>query len=495
MRRINWIPSIILPVATAIIIAAWVGPLIHWLVRSTGVAADTPTPPTLLIALLLLVGVYQARLALKRDRREVIRQRNASLIIGGLIAIGVAIVLTYRDQFPATFLRGLLDWRDSISPEALIFIGFALVWWRGIAAGRADTLDDESFEKTFYRGVAALAGLLVLNTATHFISSDEMLLSVLTFFTVAVGGLALINIERARVRQNGVGLTWRKVYRSWLTTIFGVVGIILLLGVGITYLVAPNSIGRVWANLQPLFEALGAFITAILTVLFTIAAFLAQPIFPILQWIGQLLTKILIAALTILHDFGVAINVDKFKEGADSFLNSQTFINLSRTASLLLVLAVIAAIAIWWLRRSSRLAKNQSDEIRESIASRQLLWSQLKNLLARWRTYSGSNVPPLYLALDPASTDPHVIIRSAYQSMLNWARGYGYPRFPFQTPLLYADALGRKLPHAKESIDALTQSYLLARYSIDPLLPDEAVRAQAALDQMLTAPPANSTSV
>jgi hypothetical protein len=487
MKRIHWIPSIILPLATAIIIAAWVGPLIHWLVRSTGVDADAPAPATVLIALLILFGVYQTRFVLKRDRA--VQQRNATLIVGGLIAIGVVIALTYRDQFPAAFLRGLIDWRDSLSPEALVLVGLALVWWRGLMAGRSDALNDESFEKSFYRGIAAFAGLLVLNTATHFIAPDEMLASVLTFFTIAVAGLALINIERTRERQTGFGLTWRKVYRSWLVTIPSVVGIILILGLGITYLFAPDSVGQLLASLQPLFAAIGSFITAILTVLYTVAAFLATPLLPILQFIGQLLLKALLAGLTILHDLGVTIDKLRAEQDIDSFLNSPTFVDISRSAALLIVLIVIAAIAIWWLRRSGRLAAKQTDEIRESIASPQLLWAQLKNLFARWRSRAASGVPPMYLALDSASDDPRVIIRRAYRSMLDWARGYGYPRFPFQTPSIYADALSRKLPHVKEPIDALTRSYLLARYSIDPLSPDEARHAQAALDLMLSTPP------
>ena len=493
MKRINWIHSIIIPAATALMVATWVAPALRWLIRSTGADAAAPVPATLFIALLIFAGVGAARFALNPDRTR--QQRNVSVIGGGLIAIVVTIALTYRDQFPSSFLRGLIDWRDSVSPEVIVLIGLGLVWWRGIAAGRDDALNDESFEGTFYRGVAALAGLLVVNTATRFVSQDDILLSVLTFFTIAVAGLALINIERARVRQNSFGMTWRKIYRQWSATILSVVAIILLLGLGITNLAAPGTVGRWWASLQPLFEALGSFIATLLTLLYTIAAFLATPLIPILQWLAQLLLNVIMAGLTILHNLGAAFNQARVQQDFDNFLNSQTFIVVSRSVALFMVLAAIAIAAIWWLRRSRRLAAKPTDEIRDSIASRELLWAQLKNLVARWRSGSRLTVPPLYLPLATANDDPRAIIRRAYRAMLEWARLLGRSRFPYQTPLMYADMLAADMPQIRSAIADLTQAYLLARYSIDPLPPDEARRAQAALDQVLASYSAPTTAL
>ncbi|HZY46069.1 MAG TPA: DUF4129 domain-containing protein, partial [Anaerolineae bacterium] len=224
-------------------------------------------------------------------------------------------------------------------------------------------------------------------------------------------------------------------------------------------------------------------------VLFTVAAWLATPLLPILQWIAQLIFKVLMAGLTLLNNLGLSIDRLKASNDFNDFLNSPTFVTISRSAILMAILIVIALVAIWSLRRSGLLGKKQPYEIRESIASRQLLWSQLKNLLARLWSRSSSVTHSMYLTLDGSADDPRLIIRRAYRSMLDWARLNGRARFPYQTPLKYADALGADLPHAKEAIASLTQSYVLARYSIDPLPPDEARRAQAALDRLLVTPP------
>ncbi len=484
MKRINWLHALILPLATALLGALWIAPLMLWLVRSTGTDVIV-VPPVLLIAMLILIGSYQARFALKIDRTR--RQHTIILVGGGLIALIASLALTYLDRFPVGFFKGLLDWRESVSPEAIVLVGLALTWWRGVMAGRVDVLSDESFERTFYRGVAALAGLALLNMATHFVSANDLLLSVLAFIMIAVIGLALINIERARLRQSAFGLTWRKVYRQWATTIVSVVAVILLLGLGVTALFSPETIGRLWESLRPLVEAVSSFIVGIVTVIYTVAAFLATPILPILQWIARLVMDALMAGLTLLHNFGVVIDDQKIKQNADNFLNSPTFISLSRGAAIGLVLLAIAITAIWWLYRSRKRAAKPTDEIRDSIASRELLWAQLKQLLARLRSRQGSALPPLYLSLNGTPDDPRVIIRRAYRSMLDWARAHGYSRFPYQTPSLYAIALSEKFPFAKEPIDSLTRSYLLARYSIDPLSPEESRRAQDAIDQLHSA--------
>jgi Domain of unknown function (DUF4129) len=482
LRRVNWIQSIILPLATSIIVAAWAGPLIHWLVRSTGIDASIVTPSSQAIVAMILASIYVTRFALRDDRPK--RQRNLIVIGGGLIGVVIVLAMTYRDRFPLGYIRGLVDWRDSISPEAILLVALALIWWRGISAGHRDALTDESFEGAFYRGIAALAVLTLLNTSTHFVAPDDLLISVLTFFSVATAVLALINIERTRRRQKDHSAPWRRIYRQWLATIVSVVVFILLGGLGVTSIVAPETVGRFFAIIQPLLDALSSFITAILTVLFTVAAWLATPLLPILQWIAQLIFKVLMAGLTLLNNLGLVIDRLKATNDFNDFLNSPTFVTVSRSVVLIAILIVIALVAIWGLRRSGLLGKKQADEIRESIASRQLLWAQLKNLLARLWSRSSSVVQSMYLTLDGSSDDPRLIIRRAYQSMLEWARLNGRARFPYQTPLMYADALGADLPHINEAIASLTHAYVLARYSIDPLPPDEARRAQAALEQL-----------
>jgi hypothetical protein len=88
-----------------------------------------------------------------------------------------------------------------------------------------------------------------------------------------------------------------------------------------------------------------------------------------------------------------------------------------------------------------------------------------------------------------------LIVRQAYQRMLNWARSLGWPRLPYQTPAMYAKTLGTALPQADQAIDTLTQSYIRARYATDPLSLEEARRAQAVVAQLQVTPPDNAVEI
>ncbi len=491
LRRVNWIQSIILPVATGIIIAAWVGPFIRWVVRSTGAADSISTPSSLAIVVMILASSYLTRFALRGDRPK--RQRNLIVIGSGFIGVVIVLALTYRDRFPLGYVQGLVDWRDSISPEAILLVALALVWWRGVSAGRRDVLNDESFERSFYRGIAALAILALFNTSTHFVKSGDLLISVLTFFSTAIAVLALINIERSRLRQKDNSTQWGRIYRQWLATIIGVVAVILLAGLSVTAIVSPQVLSQLLDSVRPLFESISSLFAAFITALFTVLAWLAQPLFPILQAIAKFIIDAYMRILSLLHDLGAQVNDFGLRSNTDSFLNSPLAVAILNGLAILLVLFAVAMIIVWLLFRYRSRVGRLDYEVRESIASRELLWSQLKNLLARLWSRSSLAVQSMYLTLDGSSDDPRLIIRRAYQSMLDWARLNGRARFPYQTPLMYADALGADLPHIKEAIASLTHAYVLARYSIDPLTPDEARRAQAALDQMILTPPPSAT--
>ncbi|HEY4720946.1 MAG TPA: DUF4129 domain-containing protein, partial [Anaerolineae bacterium] len=324
------------------------------------------------------------------------------------------------------------------------------------------------------------------NNYTQFVPSADMLLSVLAFFAIALSALTIFNIEHTRLRQIEPTSPRATFNRHWLATIATVVGAILLGGLSLTDIISPETLNRFIEIARPLAEALGEALIAIMNALFAILFWLVTPLLPIIQAIAQLLLKAIMGGLSILHSLGLMVDQLKAQKQIDSFLNSPEFFTLTRGVTVLVVLLIFAIVSIWALRRRDRARQKELDETRENIATRQLLLDQLRALLARFRSRPATLPPQPYLGLRGQADDPRLIVRRTYQLMLDWARSMGYARFPYQTPLTYADALTTALPEWHEPIAALTAAYVRARYGVDPVPPDDARLAQTSLDRLQT---------
>ncbi len=484
LKRSNLVQSILLPTAIAILIAAWLGPWARWIIRATGRDASSPAPSSLAIALVILLATFITRYV-NGERRARLHPK-ALIVVAGFVAIFGAAWLTYGDRFPFDYARGLIDWQNSIAPELIVLIAIALAWWRGILLGRVQTLSDETLERTFYNGIAALALLLIFNNYTQFVPSADMLLSVLAFFAIALSALTIFNIEHTRLRQIEPASPRATFNRHWLATIAAVVGAILLGGLSLTGIISPETLNRFIEIVRPLIESLGGAVVAILAALFAALFWLVTPLIPILQAIARLLLKAVMGGLSVLHSLGLMVDQLKAQKQIDSFLNSPEFFTLTRGVTVLVVLLIFVVISIWALRRWDRARKKELDETRENIATRQLLLDQLRALLARFRSRPATLPPQPYLGLSGPADDPRLIVRRTYQLMLDWARSMGYARFPYQTPSTYADALTAAMPESREPIAALTATYVRARYAVDPVPPDDARLAQASLIRLQT---------
>ena len=473
MTRIRWIDLIILPVAAAILIAAWLEPWLVWVIRAAGHAPDSPVPSAPVLLGVILISGFVARTLLDR---QVQRPRRAMLLTGGTLLIGVAWI-TYGARFPIAYAVSLLDWRNSIAPEAIVLAVTALLWWRGILLGRARAISEDGLERTFFNGLIALAVLLFLNNFARYVPPDAMLASVLTFFATALAALTLVTLENARLRQAEAGGPWLKINRPWLVTIVAVIAAVLCGALAITGLASPDTLRDVLAALQPQLKALGDGLLAVLSGLFSIFFWLVSPLLPVLEWLARLLLTGLMGILNVIQQLGVELNQIQPEE-IDSFLNSPTFISISRGTAILIGLIIVALLGVWALRRSGWLSRRNPDETHESIASRELLLKQLRDWLNRRRGRAAA-APPPYLTL--TGDEPRVSVRRAYQHFLDWASSIDRARTPRQTPAMLSAALGEDRPEQRAALNALTAVYERARYSSEPVTSAEARIAQDSL--------------
>jgi hypothetical protein len=208
-------------------------------------------------------------------------------------------------------------------------------------------------------------------------------------------------------------------------------------------------------------------------------------------WLVRLLLNGLMGVLSIIHQLGLAVD-ELRQEEIDSFLNSPTFATISRGTAIIIGLIIVALLGVWALRRSGWLTRRNPDETHESIASRELLMKQLRDWLNRWRGKASVAARPPYLPL--TDDEARSQIRRVYQQFLGWASSIDRARAPRQTPAMLSAALGDDQPDRREALIALTDVYVRARYSIEPLTSAETRIAQDSLVTLQAASVIKSTS-
>ena len=503
MKRINWIEALVLPFAMAVLTSAWLTLWLRWFVRLgqtnqpvgaegqlAGAEGHPPLLSPLLMVLLILTGVFITRFALSRAADQTDSafrfpwdpgpRARRIVLNAGFAAVVVTLWLTFGARFPFQYLRGLLDWGEFISAEFIALIAALYLWHRGITIGRSRIPYDD-LERAFYGGILGLALVLGLNRATSLLAPAEITPPVLTFFAIGLGALALGSFERARRQQRETSGAWLAFNRHWLAVVAGVIGAILFGGLLLASLVAPETLARLRLFVSPLIDFLTPGLQVLLVALALFLVWITTPVFMFAEWLARrLLETLRFPRLPQPAPFSQQV-----ERAINNFLQSRLFQTTSHSLVVLLLVAFFSLLFVLALRRFLRLPGQEVDETRESIISRELLLRQLKNLFARPRPARPAPPPPPYLALSGAPDDPRLIVRRAYQVMLEWASALGQPRAAGQTPRTYAEALSRSVPlsaapEGQEAVAALTDAYILARYAAEPPSRDEASRAAQA---------------
>ncbi len=450
----------------------WLTLWMRWLVGFVEPGRPAPVPPPPLMIALILGGAFATRGAL-RNNQPVTEARKTIVISGGLAVIAT-LWISFGGHFPFGYFGNLFNWGASlIPPELLVLIAAVFLWWRGITIGRDDDMHDTA-ERVFYNGIVALGLLVIIDNLHPSLSLDNALWPILFYFAIGLGDLALAGVEQDRLIQNKAAGASFGLNRYWLATAAGVIGLVILAGLAVAALIAPETFNLVVAIFGPVVDLLALGLLLLFTAI-TYALF----------WLFEPLLRILSAFLwQILRRFNLGQPPDPGQFSAEEMV--QTIMNMplikAATQTIAILLIVLIVTLVFWLAvRRLLLLTNQNavEETRESIFSGDLLLRQLKNLFAR------KGKPPLpgppYLSLTGPRDDPRLIVRRAYQSMLDWAKAAGRPRAPKQTPIMYADSLTQSAPQHGDAIATLTRAYLTARYAADAPSLEDARQAEAAM--------------
>src|SRR5574341_1535610 len=463
----NWLPSLLLRAAVAVMAVAWLGLWVRWLVRLAAQDGLRFAPDFTALLMLAIVGSVALAARLTLHSRLPLPLARFFVAAVGLIAIAGAQEAMYGQRFPAEYFFSLVDWTIAFVPPELIVLGASIyLMWKGLSLGR-DEMPHATIVRNFYDGFAALLVLFVLNHFNPLLTAGEAFLPVLVFFATGLSALALSSFERARRQQGAVTGIWLALNRYWLATAASVVGGLVLLGLIITALVAPQS----FAAFSPVRDALAPYFEPVAGLLALLVSAIAAPFFAFYNALFGRAANASTPPTSVAGTRAPPVGLTP-AEVEQAMLGRWIM-------TIVVVLGLFLLVAWFGARRFRRRSEGLTDETRESIASRELLMGQLKRLFSRSRPAPALPIPP-YLPLTGPSADPRLIIRRAYQAMLAWAQTIILPRAPSQTPIQFAERLARAVPEGEDAIKSLTAAYLRARYAAEAPSLEEARSAESA---------------
>jgi hypothetical protein len=472
----------------AALVTLWLSLVLGWLLRLALLGQPGPAQLPLLLFTLVIAGAQVTRASLKRPKTAF---RKTRLLVGaaGAILVAVATLLTFPLAFGGRQWYLLPNLAPALAAAVPAFLAHLYAWLSGIRFGRA-AIGHHTLAGTFFVGLTAWSGLLFLNSFTPVYAGRDVVLPVLLFFSLGLCGLALTSLRRLRTQQRTVTLTQVALTRYWIVTALAVIGLVVFVGLLAAQVLAPDAV-------RQLADVVGFGVYLVLATL----AVLVTPVFLFLfHVLGPVVPRLLDALRALLTAFqrlgefvvGLLAGLGRLlgsrlprlftEEQFQRFIQSPA-VQASGRWSLVLAF-VLVALLIFWLavRQLGRLSPASEDEQRESIFSMPLLLSQLRHLFRRRPRLAPS--PPHYLPLAGGPEDARLVVRRAYQGMLEWAQLASLPRAAGQTPRAYAEVLAGAVPQERETIGALTSVYLVARYADEAPSLEQARSAEGAVARL-----------
>ena len=455
---------------------AWSAVLGYWLDPRAG-----PALPLWLLGCLLVVGAAVAGAVSRRSAAA--WMPFAVSLLGVAASVGAGLLAS-------TLASGGLDFatlgRSTAGSRVLVASCLALVtWWRGNRLGTNPPSLYE-IEGQFRFGVLAIAGLLALVAVLGAGAAPEAITLVEPALALVASGLLGVPLARIAEISGATRADSHQLAPSgpWLGTLLGVVGGLLLLTLLFAGVVTAERVGAV----------LGAILGAVARVVGAIVLLVALPFSYLVEWLVNLL-KSRVAdqpaepSLTPLPPFDRLLS--------ESQASGKMPPELELILQILLVAGIVGVIVILLARafvhrNSWKREPDGVEELRESVFG----WEAIRELIA-WvlgrlrRSQAGAPA----LAAESDHVEPRSV-REVYREFLRLTARLGFPRARVETPLEYARRIerdrlayqeGQQSPGSVEgnaALDALTSTYVRARYGPPAAAPADSGRAASALERL-----------
>ncbi len=467
--RWNWLEQAVIPAISALMYAAWLGPLLRLVLGSVLLHPRYVEYPWWAIITVLLGAVWLSHLLAER------RWGRWAVAAIGLLVVLAAALAPYGAPSATTVggaMAALVDFSQGV-PAGLVVLLITLGLWFLGARARWD--QHEQLMRGFLAGIVVLALLSLF--APGAVSAEDLVV----FLLSGLLGLALLSVSRHLSYQAERGLPRPALSRYWLMALgLGVLGI-LLAGWLLSLLVAPEAVVSLMTRLRPLLAYMGQVIAFL-------GALVVWLLYSGYLWLARLFqtgpTEPPAEESALPPSYAEQLPELNLTPGTPPALPEGLGVIL---AALLLAVLVIYVIVRAWRRRSHPRYTATAVEEREYVWSADLL-------LERWRGLFDGLAPRRRAALFAEALDlanPRHRIRQAYRLLLLNARERGLARRRGQTVTNYRDALAQAVPPAQEALDILSAAYLYARYApSEPpdALVQEAQRASEATVEQLVQP-------
>ena len=526
----NWLDNGMLPLLLAVVRSCWWRPWLMLIQRLLAPAEPGVVLPVWLLMSVPLLSLLLARLVAPPTeelssmvRPEPMPKASLSSRIGiallGLIVILLVLWLQlYRSQFGllngawlAALGDALIHWHsDAIPGAVLIGIFTAFLWLRGLLDASMRMAHDDVWT-VFQTGIVALVLYLVFSAIGGLTLTgwDGALALVLLGSGMAALAASSLKVTAGLDRALGAGqrttASTPALSSSWLLSTTTVIPLLLIAGVLLGALLAPEMVAA-------LLNWLGDIVAAVGRVVGQIALAIAYVLFLVVYYIGRLLAPLFRKLFPeqegdpepMLPVRPPEDNMEQLQQQVTTIPDTYRYIGLAIAIIIMLIVFVIV------IRRLRAAAQEEIDESRESILSADLLEAQLsnlwKNLMGRFRQAADALNP--FLPLDH-EVDARRQIRAAYQHLLQTAEGLGVARQPHATPVEYnqplSHSLANRLIHANagrsndkregsgerpstnnidENLTVITERYYLARYSHVPPSAEDVQAVQQAWAQI-----------
>jgi len=464
-KRFNWLDGVVVPLLAGAMRAAWMTPLIHVALNNILVWPHGTHYPFGLVLLLLLGGAGTSYL-LRNQRAARLRSAVVGIVVIGLVCLYLfPSGASSPQEWVKSLFTAMANTDQGLHPAILVILITAALWARGATL---EFDDSDSLWRSFLTGIAALVCVLLISHSPYVTNGERMPGAISAFLLWGFLALALSSVARALWLERLRSGRSPSLSRHWLGVIVIVLAAVVLGGMILGQLFAPQAVARLLAAVR---IVLGA-------------------VWQVIAFVATGLVYLLFLAIGPLLE-GFRLRTESFQPKPQEFMPNLTeqfqdlfekqaeqgkSLNVGWLLPVLLIVFVAGLLILFW-RRRRRERIVPLEESREIIWSRDLMIEQLRNLLRR-RPKRQAPLP--YFPLEGLA-DPRIRIRRAYQDLLRLGRQEGWPRRPWQTPLAYRKTLQSAWPQASEALEALTRAYIVARYGAQAPSPEEAEAAERAL--------------
>ncbi len=468
--NLNGTLAILATLAVLLMEVLWVYPWLAWV----GTRMGGQRPPLSLVSLIFLISISFLVTKYFLSRKWSLGWIQLSIVSCGLVAIFIVVRVEYGTDFGLlsgqwfSYVARLL--LDSFSHPHIIIIALiagVYFWWRGISRGRS-SMDIDDIYRSFLIGLAALVALIILWGIGPGASSLAGLASaiglyVAGFFFFGLAALALCNLRD--IQEKMLPEEAAQIFsRRWLSILFGIVGGIVLVGIGVASVFSPGFVANFAAALARFLSFTYDLLLQALYFLLIPIGFLVAGLVYVVQFLYNLFRHPVQTFPSENVSASGASETALWEFPVDAILAIKWFIFA------LIAIAIIILLTKAIFRYQASRAKPEVDEIHESLWS----WGGFKSDLGLffgmiWQRFKRKKKQSSLRSLVPdwykrEGAGGMLSIREIYQHLLWEASRYGIARRSHETPYEYARRLEQVVPDSSKPLGELTNLYIDIRY-------------------------------